>query len=76
LLTIVFVDQNYFCVLYDVNLVVYTHHLNTIDYLNHIIQNLPNAKMSEVASFLPQNCLQFQAKSNTEIESQEKILNI
>jgi len=52
------------------------HHLNTIDYLNHIIQNLPNAKMSEVASFLPQNCLQFQAKSNTKIESQEKTLNI
>jgi len=51
------------------------HNLNTIDYLNHIIQNLPNAKMSEVVNFLPQNCLQFQAKPHSEIKNQEKTLN-
>ena len=59
-----FLPPFYFCAFYDVNSV-----------FCNIIQNLPHAKMSEVVNFLPQNCLQFQAKPHTEIKNQEKILN-
>ncbi len=36
--------------------------LNIMDYLTHLIKNVPSAKQSEIDSFLPQNCLQFQMK--------------
>ena len=38
------------------------HNLDIRKYLTHIIEHLPNAKMSEVKIFLPQNCYQFQNK--------------
>lgn len=36
------------------------HHLDVRAYLQHVIENLPKAKASDVDSFLPQNCPQFQ----------------
>lgn len=38
------------------------HGLNVRKYLAYVIENLPKAKMSEVKSFLPKNCLQFKVK--------------
>lgn len=39
-----------------------SHHLDVRAYLQHVIENLPKAKVSEIDSFLPQNCMQFQLK--------------
>lgn len=46
------------------------HNLNVKQYLSHIIKTLPNAKISEVIRYLPQNCTQFKSIPEEELHTQ------